>query len=141
MACNASCIYRSPISIEIAAATAKTTADHAFFAVALNVLAFLTLAKLGVKEGNIRMSAFQGLISAFMLNGTHLLAHHVIGKEKGETQKIVKLALVFFVSVYCFPSIAERFDKEVTFYEAFRYGAFSCVGISLYNLGCLKETI
>ena len=141
MACSATCIYRSPISLELAAATAKTTADHTFFAAGLNVLATLTLAKLGVNEGDAQMSALQGLISALILNGTHLLTHHVTEKEKGETQKIVKLALVFFVSVYCFPSIAERFDKEVTFYEAFRYGSFSCVGISLYNLGCLKETI
>ena len=84
MACSAICIYRSPISTELAAAVLKTTADHAFFAAGVNVLASLTLAKLGAKEGNVRMSAYQGLISALMLNGTHLLVHHVVEKEKVE---------------------------------------------------------
>lgn len=129
MACAAACAYRQKnYSIELFGVLAKTTSDHACFAITINALAALIFDK-----SEFSASVLQGFVTAFVLNGSHFLADQIMGEKKSPHQEVVKFALLFFGSVYFFPNIAARFNQEVTFYQSLRYGILSCFGIYGYN--------
>ena len=129
MTCDLKCVYRQEtLTSELAKTFARTSRDHLIVAVSANALVSYFF-----KMGEVQASCLQGAMTAFVVNLTHYLSHHLPGDEEEELRVVLVTMGMFWGSVFFFPDIAAWLGKEATFYDSLKFGVVSWTSIAVRN--------
>ena len=134
MAAQIGCVYGGHSSLtEKSGAFMRVSFEHSIFAMSVTAAAIVTL--FSFNQDKVVSGLMNAAVATLSVNVVHLLSHQFWGEDADEQTvvKLVRLAGVFFFSVYRFPLIAENWGYQVSHQEAATFTMLSFAGIALGN--------